>query len=68
MPEKLSSQSILPTSLVNWEQIGSSTWAYVKKKNPYFFPNLGKTEKTSQSNLQKLQNLFVNWEEIGSSA
>ena len=27
-----------------------------------FFPELGKIEKSSQSNIQKPQNLFVNWE------
>ena len=32
MPEKLSSQSFLPNSLVDWEQFGSTNQAYVKKK------------------------------------
>ena len=50
MPERLSLQSILPNSLVNWEQTGSTSWAYVKKKKKnfhLFFPDLGKTEKSS---------------------
>ena len=68
MPERLSSQPILPNSLVNWEHIGSTTWAYVKKKSIFFFPNLRKTEKSNHSNLQKFQNLFVNWEKLESSA
>ena len=69
MPERLFSQSILPNSLVKWKQIGSTTWAYAKNKQKkaifFFFPDLGKTEKSSQSNLQKFQNLFVNYERLG---
>ena len=71
MPERLSARSILPNSFVNWEQIGSTTWVYVKEKKTIFhlfFPDLGKTEKLSQSILQKLQNHFVNWEKLGRSA
>ena len=63
MPERLSARSILPNSFVNWEQIGSTTWAYIKENKTIFdlfFPDLGKTEKSNQSILQKLQNLFVN--------
>ena len=70
MPERLSSQSILPNSLLNWEETRSTTWAFFKKNffPSFLFPDLGKTEKSSQSNLQKFQNLFVNWEKLGSSA
>ena len=71
IPDRLSLQSILLNSLVNGEQIESTTWAYVKKKKRkicLFFPDLGKTEKSLQSNLQKFENLFVNCEKLGSSA
>ena len=34
------------------------------KKIPSFFPELGKTEKSSQSNIKKIQNLFVKWEKF----
>ena len=50
MPERLSLQSIIPYSLVNWEQIGSTTWTCVKKKkkNPSFFPKIqGQLEQLS---------------------
>ena len=53
MSERLSSQSVLPNCLVNWEQFGSTTEAYVKKsKFTSYFPELGKTEKSRQSNIQ----------------
>ena len=32
MPERLSSQSILPKSLLNWEETLRTTWVYFKKK------------------------------------
>ena len=35
IPERLSSQSILPNSLVNWEQFGSTNQAYVQKKKQF---------------------------------
>ena len=47
MPERLSSQSILPNSLVNWEKLEVQPSLMLKKRNnfPSFFPELGKTEK-----------------------
>ena len=44
IPDRLSLESILPNSLVNGEQIESTTWAYVKKKkkNLSFFSWFGK--------------------------
>ena len=60
MPERLSSQSIFPKSLLNWEETLRTTWVYFKKKKipSFLFPDLGKTETSSQSKLQKFQNLF----------
>ena len=55
-------------SLVNWGSNLEEQPRLVLKKISIFFPELGKTEKSSQSNIQKFQNLFVNWEKLGSTA
>ena len=67
--EKGLQKSQFPNSLVNWEKFRSTAQACFQK-NPIFhlYHKLGKTEKSSQSNILKSQNLFVNWEQLGSAA
>ena len=69
MPERLYSQSTLPNYLV-WIENNLEVQPRLTQKKQFsiFFSELGKTEKSDQSNIQKLQNLFVNWERLGSMA
>ena len=66
MPERLSSQSILPNFLVNWEQFAEIQARLMLKKNPSFFPELEKLRsparaifKNSKISLQIGKNLEV---------
>ena len=49
----------------NWKYNLGLCKKQTKKAIFFFFADLGKTEKSSQSNLQKFQNVFVNWERLG---
>ena len=76
IPNRLSLQSILLNSLVNGEQIESTTWADVKKKKKEIclfskirksLCELRKTWKFSQRLTLKITilNLRMNWEKLG---
>ena len=62
VPEKLSSQSILLNSLVNWEQFGSTTYAYVKKTVFHLFTLNWEVQSEQHSKILKsLHELGKTW-------
>ena len=48
----------------NCEKFRSTAKPYIKNPILHLFPELGKIEKPSKSNIQTSQNLFVNWEKL----